>query len=76
MLIEQSCVLVQIRERRIGRRALSDEPAQAVRDDARPPTVVEDRLQRLLPCLLGLEAGPLVMPGAALSSAAARSARA
>jgi len=56
-------MLVEVGESRVDRRSLHDEPAQAVRHDARPPARIEHRLQRLLTRLLRLEAGPLLVPG-------------
>ena len=63
MLIEPARIVVQVPERVVVRGAGVDEATHAVGEDARPPAGAENRLQRLLPRLLRLEAGPFVVAG-------------
>src|SRR5262249_23040823 len=60
VLIQQAGGFAEHFERLVQRLALAHEAAQAVRDDRREASPVEQGLQRLLAGLLGLETRPLV----------------
>src|SRR5262249_10568528 len=62
MLVEKARVVVESAERRVDRLALPDQTPEAVAQNGGEAVIVEEGLQRFLARLLGLEAGPFVMP--------------